>query len=923
MSPSNLRPFRFFTLACLLFAIPAHAQYWNWQTDEQLANSGSTCYPQATAVDDAGNVFVTGSFMGTVTIGASSLTGGGGGDMYLVKYSPSGSPLWTVGFGASTTWNEKAYTIATDTSGNVYVGGHTPDPFSVGSVNVNPSAGRGFILKFDASGTCLWSRMLGSTSGTISPQKMIYDRAGNKLIAAGTYWQAGTFGSINLTGNGAQDTYVTSIDPATGGVAWATNVATSSGTDVISGLTLDNWGNIFLTGSFGSSTVTIGNQVLGFSNAGWFAAKFRSSGAYVNCFTSLYMDFAGAGFGTATGLIYTAGRYYEAFSQGMITLPHLGQNMQGDVFVCAFDTLLQPLFYSSANGPGNDFVHAMLVDSGNIYLTLEAGGQMVCQSHMLNSTGQNYGMVYVKLNQGLQFQWSRAINGSYFSNKLTALASGGGYLYMAGTYRGTITFDNGNQTILTLSSPPNSTGFLVQLSDVQLIETGGITGHVFSDVDADGIIDSSETTFFNQLLLISQPGNSYSATDSYGHYSYSVLPGMQQLDLVSIPLYYNQVFPASQQSQFVNVPSFTVRDSVNFGLQPIPGIQDLELTLTGLPSLRSGNNTRYYIDYINRGTDTMSGYVRLQLDTQLAFLQSTPPPDSIAGNEVYWDYYGLIPLATGHISIDCGVSLFSPLNGAVYNFSVIEPVPGDSTPPNNYDTTRQIITGPYDPNMKEVSPEGAITPSDVANGIWLEYVLHFQNVGTDTAFDVVIRDTLSNLLDIATLQVTGSSAAVEWSLGSNLELVFRFDSILLPDSSVNQLGSNGYVRYRVKPLSTVIAGQQIDNTCFIFFDYNMPVQTNTTQTPVQVMTTVAANPPEQQVILYPNPASDQFIVESTENIYSISIFDVAGREIKSFSVGNNINRVLIPVPDIPPGIFIVKVLTGAGIIYSQVIITGP
>jgi hypothetical protein len=43
-------------------------------------------------------------------------------------------------------------------------------------------------------------------------------------------------------------------------------------------------------------------------------------------------------------------------------------------------------------------------------------------------------------------------------------------------------------------------------------------------------------------------------------------------------------------------------------------------------------------------------------------------------------------------------------------------------------------------------------------------------------------------------------------------------------------GSHGYVAYRIKPLSTVHAGDTIKNTAGIYFDYNMPVATNTEKT---------------------------------------------------------------------------------------------
>jgi hypothetical protein len=55
----------------------------------------------------------------------------------------------------------------------------------------------------------------------------------------------------------------------------------------------------------------------------------------------------------------------------------------------------------------------------------------------------------------------------------------------------------------------------------------------------------------------------------------------------------------------------------------------------------------------------------------------------------------------------------------------------------------------------------------------------------------------------------------------------------LPDSNRNEAASNGYIVYRIKPKSTLLPGDTINNTASIYFDFNLPVQTNTEQTVVE------------------------------------------------------------------------------------------
>jgi hypothetical protein len=107
------------------------------------------------AVDLSGAVFVTGEFIDPLDFGGGDLISGGGWDIFLVKFNPAGNHVWSARYGDQFT--QRAYTVAVDGEGNVLVGGH----FS-GSVNFGYETFLGdpvdfCVARFDPAGKHLWS----------------------------------------------------------------------------------------------------------------------------------------------------------------------------------------------------------------------------------------------------------------------------------------------------------------------------------------------------------------------------------------------------------------------------------------------------------------------------------------------------------------------------------------------------------------------------------------------------------------------------------------------------------------------------------------------------------------------------------------------------------------------------------------------
>lgn len=137
------------------------------------------------------------------------------------------------------------------------------------------------------------------------------------------------------------------------------------------------------------------------------------------------------------------------------------------------------------------------------------------------------------------------------------------------------------------------------------------------------------------------------------------------------------------------------------------------------------------------------------------------------------------------------------------------------------------VVGSYDPNIKSVIPEGVGPNHEIDKDWTLDYMIEFQNTGNDTAFLVVLKDTLSENLDLSTIQVKGASHNFTWNLNPDRELVFTFENILLVDSFTNEPGSHGFVRFEITPSTHLIPGDSIENRAGIYFDFNDPIITNT------------------------------------------------------------------------------------------------
>ncbi|MEL7423707.1 MAG: T9SS type A sorting domain-containing protein [Bacteroidota bacterium] len=245
-----------------------------------------------------------------------------------------------------------------------------------------------------------------------------------------------------------------------------------------------------------------------------------------------------------------------------------------------------------------------------------------------------------------------------------------------------------------------------------------------------------------------------------------------------------------------------------------------------------------------------------------------------------------------------------PFGPYAYDFVAYCDNPALSVTPSNFfgqfpylgdlpyrDTDCVPFVNSFDPNQKTTEPQGFGRGHYIEPNTPLEYRIDFQNTGTDTAYNVVLRDTLSPYLDVRQLQLGPATHHYELSIESGNILVFSFANINLLDSISNEALSQGFATYSITPLSNTPDGTVIENRAGIYFDFNPPIITNTVWHTIQrdflVVEVAEAWRESLEVVIYPNPSSSAGTLMVKTNhpaTATLTLFNSLGQELAQLPV---------------------------------------
>jgi len=229
-----------------------------------------------------------------------------------------------------------------------------------------------------------------------------------------------------------------------------------------------------------------------------------------------------------------------------------------------------------------------------------------------------------------------------------------------------------------------------------------------------------------------------------------------------------------------------------------------------------------------------------------------------------------------------------------------------------------VITGAYDPNDKVASPVGYASQHFIEKNTQIDYQINFQNTGNDTAFKVVIVDTISPTLDINSIQLGVASHAYQFQRTDSNVVQFVFDNILLVDSLRNEAKSHGFVKFKIQQKLDNANGTKIYNKADIYFDYNAPIITNQTYhtvgqnfVTVNLITAIKNSKYNvKEVKVFPNPFRDktQIIIEAEQLKNPVLLLmNIEGKIIKTIS-SNNSNIFDIYREDLTNGLYLFKIM---------------
>jgi hypothetical protein len=333
------------------------------------------------AVDEVGNIYVTGYFNDTATFGSTSLTSSGSTDIFVAKLDTDGNWLWVVRGGGFD--SDHAYGIAVNTTG-VAITGYVTNDVAFGS---HPLTGFGygdiFIAKLDAEGNWLWARNAGSSMYDIG-YAVALDNAGN-VYATGYFQEDANFAGTILTSLGSYDLFITKLNPD--GFMIAAFRAGGIESDVGTGIALDPAGNVYLTGYFNLS-IAFGPFVMtSYGGSDIFITKLNSGAIY---------QWARQAGGTnedeglsiaadSQGNVYSTGYFIDSALFGNVTLTGYGEQ---DAYIAKLDTNGYLSWAVKGGGTGYDYGDGIAVaGTGDIYCTGAFEQTAVFGDDMLTSQG--------------------------------------------------------------------------------------------------------------------------------------------------------------------------------------------------------------------------------------------------------------------------------------------------------------------------------------------------------------------------------------------------------------------------------------------------------------------------------------------------------------------------------------------------------
>jgi uncharacterized repeat protein (TIGR01451 family) len=885
---------------------------------------------QSITINGSNEIFFTGT---TLSINlpisnAHQSTYGGGKDAFIAKLTNNGNLVWSSYYGGNDIDNGN--NIGCDNLGNVYLSGYT---FSSNNISFQGyknflSGPDAFLVKFNNQGVRQWGTYFGG-SNYESGRTLAIDNSNNIYLGGITHSGNGIayFGHQNFNGG---DTLINNIDlflskfSTNGQLVWSTFYG-GTGTEMPCGMTIDNFNKIYLIGKTTSNNNISANGFVNNNDSLWsdFFVKFDDNG--IRYWGSYFNQSSNQSFSGGTIAI---DQFYNLYLSGAtknqtdISTVNCHQYFFGgltDGYIVKFNQpKISGLIWNDLNAncikdineygvngisltinPGNNIIQSYNngvweLDSlpiGNYTATIDTTNLNwtptcpITQSFQITnsnsfSQGPSFGLLNTIPCSSPEITIFAPFLRRCFSNQIV-------YVQACNDNAASVPLDSSFvvvtlDTLLTVNSA--SLPFTALGNNTYQFQTGTLNPGQCVNFTLSTTVSCNAT--LGQTLCMNAelfPVDGCVLDSIPSGPNWDSIPSEGALGGLPQPC----LGPWDQSSLSVN--GWCQNDSIYF-------------TVTNTGVLGGGDMECYAPVWLTvNGVVTFTDSIMLQGGQTLTY--------AFAGNGQTWILNASQhPLHPGNSQPNAFVERCG--NAANWTPGEVNDYPQDDADPV-IDIYCEEVSGSYDPNDKRGYPNGVTNMNYIQPNQQLQYVIRFQNTGTDTAFTVVIRDTLDLDLNIFTVTPGVSSHNYEFRMYGPRVLEWRFDNILLPDSTTNSVGSNGFVTFHVEQNPNLSPGTVITNDADIYFDYNDPITTNTTIHRIyegfpNVLSLQDLVNSKESIVLFPNPTSSEITITSdkfTNEPYTL--YDQMGRTVSSGKLSGT--NTTISLSTLSKGIYILKV----------------
>lgn len=349
----------------------------------------------AMAVDAQGNSYLTSSYKQTAKFDNITVVSQGYDDFYAAKYDTNGNAVWVnTGNGPLDAFGNG---ITVDNSGNVYVTGQIWGSNNFSGINLNSNLWNTILVKYQANGKIVYAKVI-NTSNNSGGRALAIDNAGNCYWAGG-YSGNGKFGSTSLTAKGTSDCFLSKLD-SIGNFIWAKDIGSVGVTGIWdNGLKLDNLGNVYLSGFFDNS-IQLGSTTLSsVGSSDVFLTKVSPTGTYIwaKSYGSVNAESEVNCDVDKIGNLFIINSYIGSTKVGDSSFTAYGGASVQNMSIAEFDSKGNFVYAKNINGTKHIPTSIKVDGLGNLFTTSVFSGTGIFDSNTLINTSNNNGVVVGKL----------------------------------------------------------------------------------------------------------------------------------------------------------------------------------------------------------------------------------------------------------------------------------------------------------------------------------------------------------------------------------------------------------------------------------------------------------------------------------------------------------------------------------------------